>query len=105
MTLAAVPAPQAEYANSVEVWEQALAHERKVTDLISKLVVMATAAGDHATMAMLQWFVTEQVEEEKTARTILEEAQRIGPTSSAIYFLDRHLGKEADDRAKEEKEE
>ena len=61
VTLAAVPAPQAEYANSVEVWEQALAHERKVTDLISKLVVMATAAGDHATMAMLQWFVTEQV--------------------------------------------
>ena len=85
---------------------QALAHERKVTDLISKLVVMATAAGDHATMAMLQWFVTEQVEEEKTARTILEEAQRIGPTSSAITSSIGILGRKRTigRKKKEEKE-
>lgn len=102
VTLGALPAPRGEYATSVEVWEQALAHERKVTDLISKLFAMAQAVGDHATLAMLQWFVIEQVEEEKTARSILEQAQRIGTTSSAIYFLDRHLGKEADDRVKEE---
>jgi len=96
VTLAALPAPRGEYKSAVEVWEQALAHEQKVTGLIHKLVSLAEEAGDYATRAMLQWFVTEQVEEEKTARTILEEAQRIGVTSSAVYFLDRHLGKEAE---------
>jgi len=101
VTLGALPAPRGEYATSVEVWEQALAHEQKVTGLINKLVGTAQSAGDHATTAMLQWFVSEQVEEEKTARSILEQAQRIGTTSSAVYFLDRHLGKEADDRGKE----
>ncbi len=101
VTLGALPAPKAEYASAVEVWEQALAHEQKVTGLINKLVSASQAAGDHATTAMLQWFVTEQVEEEKTARTILEEAQRLGVSSTAIYFLDRHLGKEADKKEKE----
>jgi ferritin len=96
VTLAALPAPRAEYASPVEVWEQTLAHEQKVTGLIHRLVGMAQDAGDHATRAMLQWFVTEQVEEEKTARTILEQAQKIGTTSSAIFFFDRHLGKEAE---------
>jgi ferritin len=97
VVLAALPAPRGDYKSSVEVWEQTLAHEQKVTGLIHKLVGMAQDAGDHATRAMLQWFVTEQVEEEKTARTILEEAQKIGTTSSAIFFFDRHLGKAAEE--------
>jgi len=97
VTLGALPAPRGDYKSSLEVWEQTLAHEQKVTGLIHKLVGMAQDAGDHATRAMLQWFVTEQVEEEKTARAILEEAQKIGTTSSAIFFFDRHLGKEADE--------
>ena len=98
VTLAALPAPRGDYKSSVEVWEQVLAHEQKVTALIHKLLGAAQSAGDHATAAMLQWFVTEQVEEEKTARTILEQAQKIGTTSSAVYFLDRHLGKEAEEK-------
>jgi ferritin len=48
---------------------------------------------------MLHWFITEQVEEEKSAKAILEQARMIGPSSSAIYFLDRHLGKEAEAKA------
>jgi ferritin len=47
---------------------------------------------------MLQWFISEQVEEEKTATTILEQVRRIGPSSGAIFFLDRHLGKEAGEK-------
>jgi hypothetical protein len=46
---------------------------------------------------MLQWFVTEQVEEEKTVRTLLEQVEQIGESSTAMYFLDRHLGKEAEE--------
>lgn len=48
---------------------------------------------------MLQWFVTEQVEEEKTAKIIVEQLRMIGVTSSAIFFLDRHVGKDAEKKA------
>ena len=96
--LGALSAPSIEYKSPVEVWERTLAHEQKVTGLIHQLVGAAQDAKDHATRAMLDWFVTEQVEEEKTARTILEEAKRIGVSSSAIYFLDRHLGKAAEEK-------
>jgi ferritin len=66
-----------------------------VTASIHALYEQAARAKDYAAQAMLQWFVTEQVEEEATARTILEEAERIGDGSTALYFFDRHLGKDA----------
>lgn len=97
VTLQALAQPRGQFGSTAEVWEQALANEQKVTALIAKLVDMAQKAGDHATQAMLQWFVSEQVEEEKTVRTILEQVQQVGTSSSAIFFLDRHLGKEAED--------
>lgn len=94
--LQALPQPPVEFASTVDVWEQTLAHEQKVTSLIHSLYALATDAKDFATQALMQWYVTEQVEEEKTARSILEQVQRIGATSSAIFFLDRHLGKDAE---------
>jgi ferritin len=96
VTLRALAAPPTEFASPEDVWQQALGNEQKVTGLIAKLYTQAQQTGDHATAAMLQWFVTEQVEEEKTVRTILEQVQRLGQLSSAMYFLDRHLGKEAE---------
>lgn len=96
VTLQAIGQPPAQFSGIEDVWKRALANEQKVTGVIGKLVAQAQQAGDHATQAMLQWFVTEQVEEEKTVRTILEEVQKIGESSSALYFLDRHLGKEAE---------
>lgn len=95
VTLGAIAQPPVHFASVTDVWEQTLAHERKVTALIGRLYEAAVQAGDHATQALLQWFVTEQVEEEKTARAILEQAKLIGTSNSAIFFLDRHLGKEA----------
>lgn len=94
--LQALAQPAVEFASMLDVWEQTLAHEQKVTGLIHSLYAMAAEAKDFATQALMQWYVTEQVEEEKTARSILEQVQKIGPTSSAIFFLDRHLGKEAE---------
>jgi ferritin len=94
--LKAIPEPQADYSSVLEIWESALKQEQGVTARINALYALATDEKDYATQTMLQWFVTEQVEEEKTATSILEQVKRIGPSSSAIYFLDRHLGKEAE---------
>ncbi|MGH7701405.1 MAG: ferritin [Gemmatimonadales bacterium] len=96
VTLQPIAQPPVEFASLAAVWKAALANEEKVSALVAKLYDQAQKAGDHATAAMEQWFVTEQVEEEKTVRLILERLERIGEVSSAIYFLDRHLGKEAE---------
>jgi ferritin len=96
VALKAVAQPKGQFASSLAVWEAVLKQEQQVTGLINALYRLAGEEKDYPTQAMLQWFVTEQVEEEKTARTILEQVRMIGPSSSAIYFLDRHLGKEAE---------
>ncbi|MDO8502065.1 MAG: ferritin [Gemmatimonadaceae bacterium] len=96
VVLKAIPEPQAEFSSTVEIWESTLKQERGVSASIHALYALASQEKDYATQTMLQWFVTEQVEEEKTAKTILEQVKRIGPSNSAIYFLDRHLGKDAE---------
>jgi ferritin len=96
VVLKAIPEPQAEFSSMVEIWELALKQEQSVSARIHALYALAAQEKDYATQTMLQWFVAEQVEEEKTARTILEQVKRIGPSNTAIYFLDRHLGKDAE---------
>jgi ferritin len=96
VVLEGVAKPKGQFASSLAVWEAVLKQEQHVTGLINALYRMAGEEKDYPTQAMLQWFIEEQVEEEKTARTILEQVRMIGASSSAIYFLDRHLGKEAE---------
>lgn len=96
VALGAVAAPPVSFKSIKDVWARALAHEEKVSASINGLYAQATAEKDYAAAAMLQWFVTEQVEEEKSARQILEEVNKIGEHSTAIYFQDRHLGKKAE---------
>lgn len=96
--LQALSEPQAEFASVLDIWESALKQEQGVSARIHALYALAGQEKDYPTQALLQWFVTEQVEEEKTAKTILEQVKQIGPSSSAIYFLDRHLGKEAKEK-------
>ena len=96
VTLKSIPQPQVQFASTLEVWETALTQEQGVSARIHALYTMALEEKDYPTQAMLQWFITEQVEEEKTAKSILDQVKMIGPASSAIYFIDRHLGKEAE---------
>ena len=99
VVLKAIPQPPAKFSSPVEIWELALKQEQGVSARIHALYALAAQEKDYATQTMLQWFVAEQVEEEKTARTILEQAKKIGASNSAIYFLDRHLGKDAEAKA------
>jgi ferritin len=67
-------------------------HEQKVTGLINNLYTLAVQEKDYASQAFLQWFVTEQVEEEASATQILETMKMIGDKSHALLMLDRELG-------------
>jgi ferritin len=93
--LQAVGKPALEFKSVVEVWQKALAHEQRVSASIHALYALASEEQDYATQHMLQWFIGEQVEEEATARGILDQARLVGP-GSALFFFDRHLGKDAE---------
>jgi len=97
VTLKAIAQPPAAYKTLQAVWEATLKHEQHVTALIHKLYALAQKEQDFATQALMQWYVTEQVEEEKNASAILEQVKMVGTNSSAVFFIDRHVGKSRDE--------
>jgi ferritin len=92
VTLQAIPQPPTEFKSPLDIFEQTLEHERKVTAMINKIYDLAVKEGDYASQALLQWFVTEQVEEEKSATEILEKLRLAGDRGSALLYLDHELG-------------
>jgi ferritin len=88
--IAAVPT---EWKSPLEAFEATLKHEQKVTARIHKLMDQAVAAKDHATAGMLQWFVSEQVEEEANAIEIVNKLKMLADSKGALYWLDHELGK------------
>ena len=90
--LKAIPEPKTKFASHVEVFEDVLAHEQKVTRQINDLVNLAIQLGDHATHVFLQWFVTEQVEEESQASEVLAKVKLVGDNGPGLLALDRDMG-------------
>lgn len=92
VTLKAIKAPKTTWKSIMEIFKETLAHEKHITGLINKLVGQAMQAKDYATNNFLQWFVTEQVEEEATVEEILNKLEMIGDAKSGLFMLDRELG-------------
>jgi ferritin len=90
--LEAIAKPPVEFASSLAVFEEALAHEQVVTKSIYGLMDLALAESHHATSTFLQWFVTEQVEEEKVADDIVKRLQLVGNSPEGMFMMDRELG-------------
>ncbi len=88
----AIEAPPAEWDSPLAVFKHVYEHEQKVTGLINDLVNKAIEEKDHATTAFLQWFVTEQVEEESSADEIVQKLNLVGDQGSGILMLDQELG-------------
>ena len=92
VVLTAIDAPPTQWDSVNAVFENALAHEQKVTRLINELMDLAMAEKDHAASMFLQWFVTEQVEEEAAAMDILGKLEIAGGTAGGLYMLDKEMG-------------
>jgi ferritin len=88
----ALEQPPVDFEGPVDVFEKTLAHEQYITGRIHKLYAQAVGEGDYASQGILQWFVDEQVEEEKTAGDILETLKMIGDKGHALYMMDRQMG-------------
>ena len=91
--LQAIEQPPREWKNAMAVFENVLAHEQKVTGMIHQLYALALKENDYATQVQLQWFITEQIEEEKNASLIIEQLKMIEDRGTAVLFLDKQLAK------------
>jgi len=89
----AIEAPPKTWKSTLEVFNTAYKHECKVTKLIHMLVDLAKKLNDHAASIFLQWFVTEQIEEEATASSIVDKLKLIKENGAALLMLDHELGK------------
>ena len=91
VVLHSIDKPQSKFKSLKEMFQIVLDHEREVTGMINKLYEQAVSENDHATSVELQWFIQEQVEEEKSAHEILDKIKLAGDNSSALLILDTQL--------------
>jgi ferritin len=92
VALQPVEAPPPRWDSPLAVFEEAYRHEQKVTGLINQLVDDAVQTRDHATNNFLQWFVSEQVEEEAAADAIVQKLKLVGGAPGGFFVLDHELG-------------
>jgi ferritin len=93
VVLLPIDQPPAEWGGPLEVFEEILKHEQKVTGLIHNLYAQAIKEKDYAAQIMLQWFVNEQVEEEKNATLIVDQLKMAEEKKGHLINIDRHVGK------------
>jgi ferritin len=93
VVLQAIPQPPSDFASPVDIFEKSYEHEQKVTGLINAIADQADKVNDHPTKVFIQWFITEQVEEEKNASRILDLLKKIPANSAGIFQLDHQLSK------------
>ena len=90
--LKAIDGPPSQWDSPLAAFEAAYKHEQKVTGLIGELVNKAIEEKDHATNNFLQWFVTEQVEEEASADQVVQKLKLVDKAPGGLYMLDKELG-------------
>jgi ferritin len=95
--LKAIAAPKTEWASNLEAFKEVAAHEAAVTASIHALYETALAEKDYPAQVMLQWFINEQVEEEKNAGEIVATLKMIEAHDTAVLQLDHRLGKRSAD--------
>ena len=87
-----IEGPSTEWDSPLAAFENTYEHEQMVTERINKLVDLVIAESDHATNIFLQWFVTEQVEEESSADQVIKQLKLAGDSPGALFMIDRELG-------------
>lgn len=92
VVLQPIDQPSAEYGTALDVMERSLEHERFVTSRIDALYDLALEENDRPAQVQLQWFITEQVEEENSIDEIVQRMKTFGTDGPALLMLDSQLG-------------
>ncbi len=102
--LKAIDAPATDWKSNLEVAEQVAEHEAKVTESINALYELALREKDYPAQTMLQWFIAEQVEEEKNAADLVAKLRLIEERGTAVLMLDHRLSKRGGEEVESEEE-
>ena len=89
--LMAIERPPTKFGSPLEMFEKTLEHEKFVTKRINNLVDLAIEEKDHASNIFLQWFVTEQIEEEANDNEIISKLKLVGKDGNGLFMIDREL--------------
>ncbi|MFO6425230.1 non-heme ferritin [Motilimonas sp. KMU-193] len=89
--LGAIDAPPHEFESLAHVFHMTLEHEQMITQKINELAHVAFSGQDYSTFNFLQWYVSEQHEEEKLFKTIIDKLELLGDNKQALYFMDKEL--------------
>lgn len=92
ITLTASKTVPNKYKSLLDMFEKTLGHEQLVTSRINDLVEQAVTEKDHASQIFLQWFVTEQIEEENNDRDIIAKLKMVGNNGHGVLMIDDGLG-------------
>jgi ferritin len=93
LELAGVASPPSDFGTLTQMFEKILEHEKSITGKISGLFELSRAEKDYASEIALQWYVTEQVEEEANVGQIVEQLKAVGEQGGGIWYLDSKMGK------------
>jgi ferritin len=89
--LAVIAGPPTKWKGPEQMFKDAYEHEVKVSGMISALVDLALADKDHMTNSLLQWFITEQIEEEKNTSENVDKFRMAGKNEANVYLIDKEL--------------
>ncbi len=95
LELVAIGAPPAEFGSVTQTFEKILEHEKHITGTINSLFELSRAEKDYASEITLQWYVTEQVEEEANVGRVVDQLKAVGEQGGGIWYLDSRMGKRA----------
>ena len=102
--LEGIDKPESEWESNLDVFEDSLAHEEKITAMINDLVSLSAEEKDYATHSFLQWFVDEQVEEEDTVGEIVDKLKLVGDSTQGLFMMDDKLAARQEAEAAESEE-
>ncbi|MFA0822163.1 MAG: ferritin [Methanomethylovorans sp.] len=91
VVLQAIEKPPSDFGTPLEMFQATLKHEQFITKSIHDLVTLALEEKDYATQIFLQWFITEQIEEESNDNEIISKLKLIGDNTSSLFVLDKEL--------------
>ena len=92
VNLAQIDVPEKDFKNPKQVFEKILEHEKFVTESINCVAEMSEGECDIATRQFIDWYISEQVEEEANARSVIKKLNMFGDEKAALYHLDKELG-------------
>ena len=87
-----IESPERDFSSTLQVFERILEHEKFVTESINCVASMSDDECDLATRHFINWYISEQVEEEANARDVIDKLNLFGDDKTALYLLDKELG-------------